>query len=66
MRRTRPEVPRPFRTPLVPLVPILGILSNLTLMIYLGWENWARLIIWLVIGLVIYGAYGSRHSRLRS
>jgi APA family basic amino acid/polyamine antiporter len=64
LRRTRPEVPRPFRTPLVPLVPILGILSNLTLMIYLGWENWARLIIWLAIGLTIYTLYGRRHSHL--
>ncbi|MBI3767026.1 MAG: amino acid permease [Deltaproteobacteria bacterium] len=65
LRRTRPEVRRPFRTPFVPVVPILGILANLTLMIYLGWENWARLIIWLAVGLVIYGFYGSRHSRLR-
>jgi APA family basic amino acid/polyamine antiporter len=65
LRRTRPEVHRPFRTPLVPLVPILGILSNLTLMIYLGWENWARLIIWLLIGLTIYALYGRRHSHLK-
>jgi APA family basic amino acid/polyamine antiporter len=64
MRRTRPDVPRPFRTPLVPLVPILGMLANLTLMIALGWENWARLIVWLVIGMVIYGTYGYRRSRL--
>jgi APA family basic amino acid/polyamine antiporter len=65
LRYTRPEVRRPFRTPFVPWVPILGVLSNLTLMVYLGWENWARLIVWLAIGLVIYGFYGSRHSRLR-
>jgi APA family basic amino acid/polyamine antiporter len=65
LRRTRPEVHRPFRTPLVPLVPILGMLSNLTLMIYLGWENWARLIIWLIVGLLIYAFYGFRPSHLQ-
>src|SRR5262249_36515581 len=50
MRRTNPDLPRPFRTPLVPLVPILGILANLGMMFSLGWENWLRLIVWLVIG----------------
>ncbi|MEO6025259.1 MAG: amino acid permease [Candidatus Binatia bacterium] len=64
MRYTRPDVPRPFRTPLVPAVPILGMLANLTLMIALGWHNWARLFVWLALGLVVYGAYGYRHSRL--
>ncbi len=64
MRYTRPEVHRPFRAPLVPLVPVLGIVANLTLMLYLGWHNWARLGIWLAIGLVIYVSYGMRHSRL--
>ena len=64
MRRTRPDVPRPFRTPLVPVVPILGILANLTLMIALGWENWARLVVWLVLGMIVYGTYGYKRSRL--
>jgi APA family basic amino acid/polyamine antiporter len=64
MRRTHPELPRPFRTPLVPLVPILGIGFNLFLMAGLGWENWMRLIIWLVIGLCIYFGYSRFHSRL--
>ena len=64
MRYTRPDVPRPFRTPFVPVVPVLGMLANLTLMVSLGWENWARLVIWLVIGLVIYSTYGYHHSRL--
>ena len=64
MRYTRPDVPRPFRTPLVPLVPILGMVANLTLMIALGWHNWARLFAWLAIGLAIYAFYGYRHSRL--
>ncbi|HVM95585.1 MAG TPA: amino acid permease C-terminal domain-containing protein, partial [Candidatus Acidoferrales bacterium] len=54
----------PFRTPLVPLVPILGMLSNLAMMLALGWENWLRLIVWLLIGLVIYFTYGRHHSVL--
>jgi len=62
MRRTNPDANRPFRAPLVPLVPILGILTCLLLMFSLPAENWYRLIIWLLIGLVIYFAYGRRHS----
>jgi len=64
MRRTHPELPRPFRTPLVPFVPVLGIFANLFLMAGLGWENWARLIIWMVIGLSIYFSYSRFHSKL--
>jgi len=62
MRRTNPNAARPFRAPLVPLVPILGIATCLLLMFSLPYENWVRLIIWLVIGLVIYFLYGRRHS----
>jgi APA family basic amino acid/polyamine antiporter len=62
MRRTNPNAVRPFRAPLVPLVPILGILTCLLLMFSLPAENWYRLIIWLLIGLVIYFCYGRRHS----
>ncbi len=64
MRRTHPDVPRPFRTPLVPLVPLLGIASCLLLMFSLPAENWLRLVVWLVVGLVIYFSYGRRHSHL--
>jgi APA family basic amino acid/polyamine antiporter len=64
MRRTHPEAERPFRVPFVPLVPILGILSCLLLMFSLPSENWLRLIVWLVIGLVIYFVYGRKHSTL--
>jgi basic amino acid/polyamine antiporter, APA family len=64
MRRTNPDLPRPFRTPFMPWVPIGGILMNLALMFSLGWENWLRLAVWLAIGLVIYFSYGRRHSRL--
>jgi basic amino acid/polyamine antiporter, APA family len=62
MRRTNPDAKRPFRAPLVPLIPILGILTCLLLMFSLPAENWYRLIIWLLIGFVIYFLYGRRHS----
>jgi APA family basic amino acid/polyamine antiporter len=62
MRKTNPTANRPFRAPLVPLIPILGILTCLLLMFSLPAENWYRLIIWLVIGLVIYFLYGRSHS----
>jgi APA family basic amino acid/polyamine antiporter len=64
MRRTHPNVPRPFRAPFGMIVPILGILCCLLLMFSLPAENWLRLFVWLAIGLVIYFAYGRRHSRL--
>jgi basic amino acid/polyamine antiporter, APA family len=64
MRRTNPDLPRPFRTPLVPLVPILGMLMNFGMMCALGWENWVRLFVWLAVGLVIYFAYGRRRSTI--
>jgi len=64
MRRTNPDLPRPFHTPFMPWVPIGGMLMNLAMMFSLGWENWLRLAVWLAIGLVIYFSYGRRHSRL--
>jgi basic amino acid/polyamine antiporter, APA family len=64
LRNTNPDQSRPFRTPLVPVVPILGIIFNGYMMYKLGWINWARLIIWLVIGLVVYFTYGRHHSRV--
>jgi APA family basic amino acid/polyamine antiporter len=64
MRKTQPDLPRPFKTPFVPVVPILGVLVNLALMSGLGLSNWLRLVIWLVIGLCIFAGYGRRHSRL--
>ena len=64
LRNTNPNQPRPFRTPLVPLVPVLGIIFNGYMMYKLGWINWARLIVWLIIGLVVYFTYGRHHSRV--
>ena len=66
LRRTDPDQPRPFRTPWVPLVPILGIIFNGYMMYRLGWVNWARLIIWLAIGLVVYFTYGQKHSKVQA
>ncbi len=66
LRRTDPQQPRPFRTPWVPLLPVLGILTNGYMMYKLGWINWARLIIWLIIGLVIYFGYSRYHSRVQA
>jgi basic amino acid/polyamine antiporter, APA family len=65
LRRTNPGQHRPFRTPWVPIVPILGIGFNGYMMYKLGWINWARLIIWLVIGMVIYFTYSRHHSRVQ-
>jgi APA family basic amino acid/polyamine antiporter len=65
LRRTNPDQPRPFRTPWVPFVPVMGILFNGYMMYKLGWINWARLIIWLIIGLAIYFGYSRHHSRVR-
>src|SRR5882724_11778707 len=64
LRRTNPDQARPFRTPWVPVVPILGILFNGYMMYKLGWINWARLLIWLAVGLVIYFGYSRHHSRV--
>jgi APA family basic amino acid/polyamine antiporter len=66
LRRTNPNQPRPFKTPLVPLVPLLAIVSCGYLMFQLPWETWLRFIIWLAIGLVVYFLYGVRHSELRT
>lgn len=65
LRHSQPQAPRSFRCPLVPAVPLLGVLFNLLMMFSLGWVNWARLLIWLTIGLVIYAAYGRKRSVLR-
>ena len=66
LRRTDPAQARPFRTPWVPLVPILGVVFNGYMMYKLGWVNWARLFIWLAIGLVLYFSYGRHHSKVQA
>jgi APA family basic amino acid/polyamine antiporter len=64
LRRRRPDLPRPFKAPLVPLVPILGMGISLLLMASLPGATWLRLLIWLAIGLAIYFGYGRSHSRV--
>ncbi|MDB4908715.1 MAG: amino acid/polyamine/organocation transporter, superfamily [Gemmatimonadetes bacterium] len=64
LRYQKPDIPRPFKTPLVPLVPLLGMGICLYLMWGLPGATWERLAIWLVLGLVIYFAYGRTHSRI--
>ncbi|MEA2154395.1 MAG: basic amino acid/polyamine antiporter, family, partial [Solirubrobacteraceae bacterium] len=64
LRRTRPDLERAYRTPLVPLVPILAVLSSLWLMLNLPAETWVRFGVWMLVGLVVYFGYSRRHSRL--
>jgi len=66
LRKTNPEMKREFKTPLVPFVPILGVLVCLAMIYGLGWTNWLRLAVWLVIGLVIYFAYSRKNSKLNN
>ena len=65
LRIRQPELPRPFRVPGYPWTPIAGIVVCLALMASLPRDTWIRLIAWLALGLVVYRAYGSRHSLLR-
>ncbi len=65
LRRTEPERERSFRTPLVPLVPILGVAFNCYMIYTLGKWNWIRLIVWLLIGMVVYFTYSRKNSRVQ-
>ncbi len=64
LRVRRPEAARPFRTPLLFVVAPLGVVVNLLMMLFLPLETWLRLVGWLVLGLLIYGFYGRRHSAI--
>lgn len=64
VRRTMPDAPRSFKTPLVPFVPIAGIITCLVMMAFLPADTWIRLVLWMLIGLDIYVSYGIRHSKL--
>jgi len=63
LRWIEPDAHRPFRAPFVVPVSILGALSALAQMLALPWDTWLRLILWMAIGLVIYGVYGRRRAR---
>jgi basic amino acid/polyamine antiporter, APA family len=65
LRHTQPDLHRPFRTPFVPLVPLLGILISVGQMLSFSLNNWLRLLGWLLIGILIYFAYGRKNSLLR-
>jgi len=66
LRVRRPDLQRAFTVPALPLVSILGIIVCGAMIYGLGWTNWLRLIVWLIIGLVLYFAYGKRHSKLQT
>jgi APA family basic amino acid/polyamine antiporter len=65
LRRTRPEMPRPYRVPWSPILPILGVAFAIYLMKDLPGATWVRFVLWLAAGLIIYFLYGYRNSRLR-
>ena len=65
IRRTDPQLPRPFKTPWVPFVPIMGMAISLLMMVGLPGDTWLRLIIWLILGMVLYFGYGRYHSRVQ-
>ncbi|MER7013761.1 amino acid permease [Saccharopolyspora sp. NPDC000359] len=64
LRRTKPDLPRPFRVPLSPWLPVLSALACLYLMTNLDIITWLRFAAWLVLGLLIYFGYGYRHATL--
>lgn len=66
LRKTKPDIHRPFRTPWVPLIPILGALICFVQMLALPFDTWLRLFIWMAIGFIIYFTYGIRKSKLRN
>jgi len=65
LRKSKPEIHRPFRTPWVPLIPILGAVICFAQMAALPLDTWLRLVIWMAIGFCIYFLYGIRHSKVR-
>lgn len=65
LRKKRPDIPRPFRAPWMPVTPILGIAVSLLMMLFLPWETWLRLFVWLAVGLVIYVLYSRHRSKVQ-
>ena len=66
LRRSRPDLDRPFRVPWSPVLPILSALVCVYLMVNLSLETWARFVIWMVLGFLVYFTYGHRNSRVRA
>lgn len=65
LRKTKPDVERPFRTPWVPVIPALGALICFVQMAALPLDTWARLLVWMALGMIIYFTYGIKHSKVR-
>lgn len=66
LRRRRPDLQRAFKVPAVPVVSTAGVIICGAMIYGLGWTNWLRLLVWLLIGLVIYFSYGRRHSKVQA
>jgi APA family basic amino acid/polyamine antiporter len=64
MRKKRPDIPRGFVVPMMPVVSTLGVVVCGAMIYGLGWTNWARLLVWLIIGLIFYFSYGRHHSHV--
>lgn len=64
LRKTRPDIPRSFKTPFVPVIPLLAVAACGYLMVHLSKVTWIGFLIWFIIGLAIYFGYGYRHSEL--
>ena len=65
LRKKRPDLHRPFRAPWVPFTPIMGIIVSFAMMAALPLDTWIRLVVWLIIGMVIYFTYGRHHSKVQ-
>lgn len=66
LRRTQPNLERPFKTPFVPLIPLLGAAICILQMAFLPWSTWQRFIGWTILGFIIYFTYGIKHSKLNN
>lgn len=64
LRKKQPDIPRAFKTPWVPVVPVLGIITCLVMMFSLPLDTWIRLIVWLLLGFIVYFGYGKKNSKL--
>lgn len=62
LRKSRPELTRPFKVPFGPVIPIVSVLACFYMMLNLSLATWIRFVVWMIIGLLIYFAYGRRHS----
>lgn len=65
LRKSRPDIHRPFKTPWVPAIPVLGAFICFIQMAALPRDTWLRLIIWMLVGFIIYFSYGIKHSKIR-